>query len=44
LEVRKNLPDSEKVVNFDIPTKGAKNPGALRFPRFYGIWVVGEDG
>lgn len=39
LESRKNIPNGQKVVNFDTATKGAHNPGALRFPRFYEVWI-----
>lgn len=38
------IPESEKVVNYDTATRGAKIPGALRFSRFYEVYVKKQDG
>lgn len=46
LERLKTIPESEKVYNFDVGTKGTKNPGGVRFARFYEIYLpkkVGND-
>lgn len=39
LERLKTIPESEKVYNFDVGTKGTKNPGGVRFARFYEIYL-----
>lgn len=43
LRRQKEVLQEEKVVNFDIATKGAKNPGAVRFSRFYTLYVPREE-
>ena len=42
VERMKTIPEGEKVVNYDTATKGAKIPGALRFSRFYEVYVREE--
>jgi hypothetical protein len=37
-----SIPDGEKVVNYDTAEKGAKIPGALRFSRFYEVYIREE--
>lgn len=44
IERLKTIPENEKVVNFDTATKGAKNPGVVRFSRFYEMLVPRKQG
>lgn len=44
IERMRIVPDSQKVVNYDTATFGAKTPGCARFSRLYGIYLPNEKG